>query len=50
METRPSTVPVKSTLDDVSEPTELTGVELTTVAGGLNPQPLPPFVEPEMRV
>jgi hypothetical protein len=49
MKTRASTVPAKAVSDDASAPVELTGVQLTMVAGGLNPQPLPPFVEPEMR-
>jgi hypothetical protein len=49
MKTRPSTIPAKSVPDDVSAPTELTGAQLTLVAGGLNPQPLPPRVDPEMR-
>jgi hypothetical protein len=49
MKTRPSSIPAKSVLGDASEPAELTGVEQTMVAGGLNPQPLPPRVDPEMR-
>jgi hypothetical protein len=32
-----------------SAPVELTEAELRVVAGGLNPQPLPPFVEPKLR-
>lgn len=49
MRTRPSTVPAKVVPDDASAPVELTGAELTMVAGGLNPQPLPPRVDPAMR-
>ncbi len=49
MHSRPSTIPAKSVPDDTSEPTELTGVELTMVAGGINPQPLPPREDLEMR-
>ncbi len=49
MKTRPSTIPAKAVLDDASAPAELTRVELTMVAGGLNPQPLPPRVDPAMR-
>jgi hypothetical protein len=50
MKTRPSTVPTTAVPEVASAPVELTEVELTMVAGGLNPQPLPPFVDPEMRV
>jgi hypothetical protein len=49
MKTRPSSIPAKSVPGDASEPVELTGVELTMVAGGLNPQPLPPRVDHEMQ-
>jgi len=47
METRPSTAPAT---DDVSAPVELTAAELTMVTGGLNPQPLPPVVDPDRRM
>jgi hypothetical protein len=49
MKTRPSIIPEKAVPDDASSPVELTGVELTMVAEGLNPQPLPPRVDPTMR-
>jgi hypothetical protein len=49
MKTRPSTIPAKVVPNDASAPVELTGVELTSVGGGLNPQPLPPRVDPAMR-
>ena len=50
MKTEPSTIPARSVQDDAFEPAELTAVELAMVAGGLNPQPLPPRVDPELRV
>ncbi len=49
MKARPSTIPTKAVPNDTSAPAELSGVELTMVAGGLNPQPLPPRVDPAMR-
>jgi hypothetical protein len=49
MQSRSSTIPTTAVPNDASMPAELTGVELILVAGGLNPQPLPPRVEPEMR-
>jgi hypothetical protein len=49
MKTRPSTILAKVVPDDAPAPVQLTGAELTMVAGGLNPQPLPPRVDPAMR-
>ena len=49
MKTRLPTIPVPAMPDDASAPVELTGVELKMVAGGLNPQPLPPREDPPMR-
>ena len=47
METSASTTPAT---DHVPAPVELTAAELTMVTGGLNPQPLPPIVDREMRM
>ncbi len=49
MTTRPSSNPAKAVPGGASAIGELTGVELALVAGGLNPQPLPPRVDPAMR-
>jgi hypothetical protein len=50
MKNKLSAILARSVQDNASELVELTAVELTMVAGGLNPQPLPPRVDPEMRV
>ncbi len=34
--------------DENSGPVELDAADLELVSGGLNPQPLPPHVEPEL--
>jgi hypothetical protein len=47
METSPSTT---RATDHLLEPVELTAAELTMVSGGLNPQPLPPIVDPDRRM
>jgi hypothetical protein len=49
MKMRPSTILAKVVPDNASPPVQLTEAELTMVAGGLNPQPLPPRVDPAMR-
>jgi hypothetical protein len=34
---------------ETAAPVELTAAELEAVSGGINPQPLPPHVDPEAR-
>jgi hypothetical protein len=50
MTTRASNIPAKEVPSDASVIKELAGAELAMVTGGLNPQPLPPRVDPAMRV
>jgi hypothetical protein len=50
METFQPPKPALPAPDDASALVELTGAELTMAAGGLNPQPLPPHEDPEMRI